>query len=88
MNEVSYFTIRAQHYQRLADQTAEVKLKEAYEAIVADMSAKAVKADPNREVFLIDGVAVDTSIEAVETHRDEISESAELIPLQPAIRPS
>ncbi len=78
MNEVSYFTIRAQHYQGLADQTDEMKLKEAYHAIVADMSAKAVKADPNREVFLIDGVAVDTSIEAVEGGGGQIPAEARI----------
>jgi uncharacterized protein YaiL (DUF2058 family) len=60
MNEVSYFTIRAQHNSRLAMETIDPNLKSAYEAIAADMSAKAATADPNRQVLLVDGVAIDT----------------------------
>jgi hypothetical protein len=50
MNEVSYFSIRAQHYHQLAMNTTEPRLKEVLEAIAADMSAKAVTADPKRQV--------------------------------------
>jgi hypothetical protein len=59
MNEVSYFTIRAQHHSQLALEASDPRLKAAYEAIAADMSAKVATADPNRKVVLIDGVAVD-----------------------------
>jgi|HubBroStandDraft_6_1064221.scaffolds.fasta_scaffold3336194_2 hypothetical protein len=61
MNEVSYFTIRARHYWQLAFETRDPKLKAAYEAIAADMSAKVATADQSREVFLVDGVAVGMS---------------------------
>jgi hypothetical protein len=64
MNEVSYFTIRARHYRQLAYETVDPKLKAAYEAIAADMSAKVTTADRNRKVFLIDGVAVGMSSES------------------------
>lgn len=61
MNETTYFIIRARHYFQLALETRDPNLKAAYEAIVADMSAKLATADSNREVFLMDGVAVDTT---------------------------
>jgi hypothetical protein len=60
MNEVSYFTIRAEHHSRLALEASDPGLKAAYEAIAADMSAKVATADSNRKVVLVDGVAVDT----------------------------
>jgi hypothetical protein len=56
MNEVTYFTIRAQHHSQLAMETSDPSLKAAYEAIAADMWAKAATADPNRKVVLADGV--------------------------------
>jgi hypothetical protein len=60
MNEVTYFTIRAQHHSQLAMETSDPSLKAAYEAIAADMSAKAATADPNRQVVLVDGVGGDS----------------------------
>ena len=60
MNEVTYFTIRAQHHSQLAIETSDPDLKAAYEAIAADMSAKAATADPNRQVVMVDGVGVDS----------------------------
>jgi|HubBroStandDraft_6_1064221.scaffolds.fasta_scaffold2820090_2 hypothetical protein len=60
MNEVSYFKLRAQHHSRLAAETTDPRLKAAYEAIATDMMVKAVTADPNRDVAVIDGVVVDT----------------------------
>jgi hypothetical protein len=60
MNEVIYFTIRAQHHSQLAMETSDPDLKAAYEAIAADMSAKAATADPNRKVVPVDGVGVDS----------------------------
>ena len=50
MNELSYFTIRSQHYRRLAAEAHDPRLKEALEAIAADMSNKVATADPNRQV--------------------------------------
>jgi hypothetical protein len=50
MNEVSYFTFRAQHYHQLAMDANDARLKEVLEAIAADMSAKVVTADPDRQV--------------------------------------
>ena len=50
MNEVSYFSIRAQHYHQLAMEASDTRLKEVLEAIAADMSAKVATADPNRQV--------------------------------------
>src|ERR1700691_2249113 len=47
MNEVSYFSIRAQHYHQLAMEASDTRLKEVLEAIAADMSAKVATADPN-----------------------------------------
>jgi hypothetical protein len=64
MNEVSYFTIRARHYSRMAFETVDPKLKAAYEAIAADMSAKVATADRSRQVFLMDGLAVGTSTDS------------------------
>lgn len=61
MNEVSYFIIRAQHYSQLAMDEMNPRLKVAFEAIAADMSAKVATADPHRQVVLIDGVTVDMS---------------------------
>jgi hypothetical protein len=58
MKEVSYYKIRAQHYSQLAAAADDPRLKSAFEAIAADMSSKVTTADPQREVFLIDGVAV------------------------------
>jgi hypothetical protein len=58
MKEMSYYKIRAQHYFQLAEATGDPRLKEAFEAIAADMSSKVATADPHREVFLIDGVAL------------------------------
>ena len=63
MNEVTYFTIRAQHHSQLAMETSDPSLKAAYEAIALDMSGKAATADRNREVYVIDGVAEGTSID-------------------------
>jgi hypothetical protein len=60
MNEVGYFTLRAQHYCQLAVETGDSRLKTAYEAIAADMSAKVATADRNRQIFLMDGLAVGT----------------------------
>jgi hypothetical protein len=60
MNEVSYFRIRAQHHSRLAAEATDPKVKAAYEAIATDMMVKAVTADPNRDVAMVDGVVVDT----------------------------
>jgi len=60
MNEATYFTIRAKHYSRLAVEASDPKLKAAYEAIAADMSAKVATADPNRRVVLVDGIRVDS----------------------------
>jgi hypothetical protein len=59
MNEVSYFTMRARHYRQLAAEVGEPRLKEAYEAVAADMSARAAIGDPNREFHLIDGLAAE-----------------------------
>ena len=50
MNEVWYFTIRAQHYHQLAMDASDSRLKEVLEAIAVDMSAKVATADPNRQV--------------------------------------
>lgn len=61
MKEASYFRIRAQHYSQLAVTTGDPRLKEAFEAIAADMASKVAAADPHREVYLIDGVAFGTS---------------------------
>jgi len=61
MKETGYFIIRARHYFQLALETGDPNLKAAYQAIAADMSAKLATADSNREVFLIDGVAVDAT---------------------------
>jgi hypothetical protein len=61
MNEVSYYTIRAQHYFQLALETMDPSLKSAYKAIANDMKAKVATADQNRKIVLIDGVAIDAS---------------------------
>jgi hypothetical protein len=61
MREASYYRIRAQHYSQLAVVTGDPRLKEAFGAIAADMASKVAAADPGREIFLIDGVAVRTS---------------------------
>jgi hypothetical protein len=58
MKETSYYRIRAQHYFQLALVTGDPRLKGAFEAIAADMSSKVAAADPQRDVYLIDGVAV------------------------------
>jgi hypothetical protein len=58
VKEVSYYKIRAQHYSQLAEATDDSRLKEAFEAIAADMASKVTTADPQRDVFLIDGIAV------------------------------
>jgi hypothetical protein len=50
MNEVSYFTLRAQHYHQLAMDASDARLKEVLEAIAVDMSAKVAAADPDRQV--------------------------------------
>ena len=50
MNEVSYFTIRAQHYRQLAMEARDARLKDVLEAIAVDMSAKVATADPDRQV--------------------------------------
>jgi hypothetical protein len=50
MNEVSYFSMRAQHYHQLALKATDTRLKEVLEAIAADMSAKVATADPERQV--------------------------------------
>ena len=50
MNEVSYYSIRAQHYHQLALKATDTRLKEALDAIAADMSAKVATADPKRQV--------------------------------------
>jgi hypothetical protein len=50
MNEVSYFTLRAQHYHQLAMEASDARLKEVLEAIAVDMSAKVATADPDRQV--------------------------------------
>lgn len=50
MNEVSYFTIWAQHYYQLAMDASDTRLKEVLEAIAVDMAAKVATADPNRQV--------------------------------------
>ena len=60
MNEVSYFTIRAQHHSQLALEASDPSLTAAHEAIAAEMTAKVATADPNRKVVLVGGVAVDT----------------------------
>jgi hypothetical protein len=56
----AYFTLRAQQYCQLAVETGDSRLKTAYEAIAADMSAKVATANRNRQIFLMDGLAVGT----------------------------
>ena len=58
MKAVAYFKIRAMEYERRAVETADLRLKEAYAAMAADMQSKAATADPDRRVIVIDGVAV------------------------------
>jgi hypothetical protein len=60
MNERSFFKIRAQHLAQLAIEASNPRLKAAYEAIAADMLAKAAAADPNRDVAMTDGVVVES----------------------------
>jgi hypothetical protein len=43
---VAYFNIRAQEFERRSVETMDVRLREAYEAIAADMRRKAAAADP------------------------------------------
>lgn len=59
MNEVSFFRLRAQHHSSMAAATNDPKLKAAYEAIATDMMIRAVTADPNRDVAVIDGMVAD-----------------------------
>jgi hypothetical protein len=61
MDEVSYFILRARYYFQLALEAVDPKLKAAFFAISDGMSAKVVKADRNRRVFLKDGVPIDAS---------------------------
>ena len=72
MNEVSYFSLRAQHYHQLAMGVSDSRLKEVLEAISADMSAKVATADPNRQVSGSEPVqeAVDERMERrIKVHR-------------------
>jgi hypothetical protein len=59
MKAVAYFTIRALEYERRAVETTDLRLKEAYGAIAADMWSKAATADPNSTVIVVDGEAID-----------------------------
>jgi hypothetical protein len=60
MNEVSFFRIRAQHHSRLAVEATNPKQKAAQEAIATEMMVKAVMADPNRDIAIVDGVVVES----------------------------
>jgi ABC-type molybdate transport system substrate-binding protein len=59
MNEVDYFNGRAQHYLQKADVAADGSLRQAFEAVARDFSAKAAAGDRKRELYLIDGLAQD-----------------------------
>jgi len=59
MKAVAYFKIRALEYERRAVETTDLRLKQAYGAIAADMRRKAATADSNSSVIVVDGVAVD-----------------------------
>jgi hypothetical protein len=61
MKAIAYFKVRALEYERRARETTDLRLKEAYGAIAADMRSKAATADPDRRVIVVDGVAVDAS---------------------------
>jgi hypothetical protein len=60
MKEVNYFKIRAEYHSRLAWEAIDPETKAAHEAMAAELLAKAAKVDPNRQVVLVEGVAVDT----------------------------
>jgi hypothetical protein len=61
MNEVGYLRIRVEHHSRLAMEETDPDLKAAHETIAAEMVAKMTSTDPNRQVVLVDGVAVDAN---------------------------
>jgi hypothetical protein len=56
MTETSYYCSRAQSYAQLAREAKDMKLKQALEAVSRQFSLKAVTADPDRKVVVIDGV--------------------------------
>lgn len=56
MKAVSYFKIRAQEYERRAIETADCRLRQAYEAIAADMRRKAATADPDSTVVVAEEI--------------------------------
>jgi hypothetical protein len=57
MNETSYYSSRAQSCAQLAREAKDMKLKQALEALSRQFALKAVTADPDRKVVVIDGVA-------------------------------
>jgi hypothetical protein len=58
MNETSYYSGRAQSYAQLAREAKDTKLKQALEALSRQFALKAVTADPDRKVVVIDGVVM------------------------------
>ena len=56
MSETSYYCSRAQSYAQLAAETKDMKLKEGLEAVSRHFALKAVTADPDRKIAVVDGV--------------------------------
>jgi hypothetical protein len=56
MSETTYYSSRAQSYAQLAREAKDMKLKQALEAVSRQFALKAVTADPDRKVVVIDGV--------------------------------
>ena len=56
MNQVAYFGERARHYQALAHDAKDIKLRETYESVAREFFAKAAHADTNESVDLVDGL--------------------------------
>ena len=59
MNEVEYFSARALHYRQKSQAAADIGLRQAFEAIARDFSARAAAGDRSGELYVIEGVAPD-----------------------------
>ena len=57
MNEVDYFSGRARHYLQKAAVATDVTLREAFEAVALEFSARAATGNRMRELRLVDGIA-------------------------------
>jgi hypothetical protein len=59
MNELAYLKGRAAHYRQLANETPNMALREAFDALAREFQERASRCDPGREIIVVDGVAPD-----------------------------